>query len=85
MVQERGGWPFFVLKIENSMVINTSEEAIEVHYAKCVGQSLKWFVLVKNDRLCNQNWYYWCLTYPILKCGVYEFFEDVNVDILWYT
>ena len=31
------------------MVINTSEEAIEIHYAKCVGQLLKQFGLVKND------------------------------------
>ena len=32
-----------------AMFINTSEEVIEVHYAKCVGQSLKQFALVKND------------------------------------
>ena len=31
------------------MVINTSEKAIKVHYAKCVGQSMKQFALIKNN------------------------------------
>ena len=65
------------------MVINTSEEAIEVHYAKCVGQSLKRFAFINNDTdfviktdMIN------VLPCPVLKRGVYEFLEDVNVDIL---
>ena len=34
----RKGWiTLFALKIENSMVINTLEESIEVYYTKCVG------------------------------------------------
>ena len=64
------------------MVTNTSEEAIEVHYAKCVGEPLKQFALVKNDtdfvtKIDIIN----VLPCPILKRGIYEFL-DVNVDIL---
>ena len=52
-----------------AMVINTSEEAIAVHYAKHVGKSLKQFALVKNDRLCNQNWHYRCFILSKFEAG----------------
>ena len=67
------------------MVINTSEEAIEVHHAKCVEQS--W-----NDVLCSKMTDFVAKTDIIdvlpclvLKQGVCKFLEGVNVDILWYT
>ena len=45
----RKGWTtLFCFKFENSMVINTSEEAIQVYYTKCVAKLLKRFALVKK-------------------------------------
>ena len=68
-----------------ALVINNSEEAIEIHCVECVGQSLKWFALVKNDTdFVTKTDIINVFPCPILKRGVYEFLEDVNIDILWY-
>ena len=53
------------------MVINTSEEAIQVFYTKCVAKSLKRFALVKND------------TYFLTKTDIIDVLSYYQVSNRW--
>ena len=56
-----------------------------VQYGKPLGQSLKHFIMVPNDKgYVTSDDVVQVLPYPNLKCGVYEFTEAVSVDIIWF-
>ena len=64
-------------------LVLANDKTLEVQYGKSVGQSLKRFMLVPNDKgQVAKTDIVSILPYPILKRGVYEFPEDICVDIV---
>ena len=66
-----------------ALVLDVGKSLMEVQYGKPVGQSLKCFIVVPIDKdYVTTDDVIQVLPYPILKCGVYEFTEDISVDIV---
>lgn len=66
-----------------ALVLNVDNDDIEVQYGKSVGQSLKRFSLLQNDKgYVKTSDVIQVLLYPVLKRGVYEFSDDIHVDIV---
>ena len=68
---------------KNLLALDANDKTLEVQYGRSVGQSLKRFILVPNDKgqVARMD-IVRVLPYPILKQGVYEFPEDICVDIV---
>ena len=66
-----------------ALVLDVDKSLVEVQYGKRVGQSLKHFMIVPNDKgyVTNDD-VIWVLPYPILTHGVNEFTEDIRVDLV---